>query len=99
MFDVKWYSLLTALLVFRRNVNDYSKFQELFNVVITLKAFNRDPRNTWLSALCFQYKVGVQEFNTMYVYSALHRLYFNVGNHYDLDVLRGAIRRGSIVVE
>lgn len=99
MFDVKWYSLLKALLVFRTDVNDYSKFKDLFNVVIKLKAFNRDPRNAWLSTICFQYKVGVREFNTMYVYSALHRLYFNVGNHYDLDVLRGAIRRGSIVVE
>ena len=93
MFDVKWYSLLKALLVFRTDLNDYSKFNDLFNIGNMLKAFKRDPRKSWLCAMCFQYKIGVREFNTMYVYSAIHRLYFNVGNHYDWDILDGAIGR------
>lgn len=89
MFDVKWYSILNALLVFRTGVNDYSKFKELFNVsVYTASMFKSDPRQAWIYNLCNHYKIGVLEWNYLYVYSALYRRYFNVGNHYDLDILR-----------
>lgn len=89
MFDVKWYSLLNALLVFRTDVNDYSKFKELFNVsAYYASMFKSDCRQAWIYAVCNHYKIGVYEWNSLYVYSALYRLYFNVGNNYDLDILR-----------
>ena len=97
MFDIKWYALLKALLVFRTDINDYSKYQELFNVSnlpADYRAYHKDPRKAWVNTMCFQYKIGVHEYNSIYIYTCLYRLYFNIDNKYDLAILRNFVRRG-----
>ena len=80
MFDLEWYELLNAILMFRAKMDNNTNIRTLcHNLRFSINS--EDIHN-----VCVKYKINTTQLSILSMYVSLIKLYFNIHNKTDINI-------------